>query len=747
MKGALMKPVHLLNVLLMLVFLAGCVGGNGSGGGTSTASLPTAQVNVTHVPSADAALTAYLDALLVEDYATMYSMLTQASRDAISQDDFAKRYTDDLNAMSAKTVEYNILSMLTDPQNSQVSFHIVYHTSLFGDIQRDFNTTMLLENGNWRLHWDDGLILPELAGGKRLVTTYDTPARGDIYDRNGNAIAAETDAYALGLVAGEVSPDSEGAVFSTLWRLTGVRPEIIRNNYENYAPGNYVPVGEASAAAVDASGIINFSGVQATRYPVPPEISRFYEPNIAPNAVGYTLFISKEDYNTYRRLGYSGAERIGWEGIEKWGESYLHGRNAATLYVTSAAGNYETALAQVNSEPAASITLTIDSDLQKQAQAAMDGLPGAIVVMDLSSGRVLAMVSSPGFDPNWYDVNNINRQFTDEQPTFNRAAQGTYPLGSVFKVITMAAALESGDFTPLSTWDCQYDYTELLPSGPRLYDWTYDRCQTQKQDTGKDTCPSWPPSGLLTLPKGLMRSCDPWFYHIGYTLYNDGKGTAISNMAKSFGLGNGTGIEQIAESKGNIPNPTDGTNATSIAIGQGDVQVSALQVATFMAAIGNGGTLYRPQLVEKVQPVAGDPISIFHAQANGTLPVTTANLKVIQDAMRSVVNDPKGTAYSPFVGFPFPLAAKTGTAESGVTNPHAWFAGYSLAGLPDKPDIAVAVLVNNQGEGSVWAAPIFRRVMEIYFNGKPQTIYRWETTFGVVNPDYGTPQPTPTPGP
>ena len=736
-----MKPVLPLNLLLVLVILVGCQGI--SNGGTSTASLPTAQINVTHVPNADAALHAFLEALVVEDYAAMYSMITQASQKAISGDDFAKQYTDDLNAMGAKKVEYNILSMLTDPQNSQVSFHINYQTSLYGDIQRDFNTNLVLENGQWRVQWDTGLILPELAGGKRLIANSESPARGDIYDRNGVAIAAQTDAYALGLVAGEVNPDSEAAVFNILWKLTGVRPEIIRFNYQNYAAGNYVPVGEANAAAVNASGITGFSGVKATAYS-----SRFYEANIAPNAVGYTLYISPADYNAYRRLGYSGAERIGWEGIEKWGESYLHGRNASTLYVASPEGKYETILAQVNSEPASSITLTIDSSLQQQAQAAMDGLPGAIVVVEVKTGRVLAMASSPGFDPNWYDLNNVNRVYTNEQPTFNRAAQGTYPLGSVFKIITMAAALESGVFTPESTWDCQYNYLELLPSGgPTLYDWTWERCNTQKQNTGQDSCPSWPPSGLLTLPQGLMRSCDPWFYHIGYTLYADNKGTLISDMARSFGLGNATGIDQVAESKGNIPDPTDGTNATSIAIGQGDVQVSALQVATFIAAIGNGGTLFRPQLVEKIQPVTGGAINVFQPQPNGTLPITTDNLKVIQDAMRSVVADKRGTAYSKFVGFPFPVAAKTGTAESGAVDPHAWFAGYSLANLPDKPDIAVAVLVNNQGEGSIWAAPIFRRVMEIYFNGKPQTIYSWESTFGVVNPDFGIPVPTPTPGP
>jgi cell division protein FtsI/penicillin-binding protein 2 len=734
-----MKPKHLLNLLLIVIFMVGCGGISIDGNGTSVSTLPTAQVNVTHVPSADAALRTFLDAFLIEDYPLMYSMISQASREAISQDDFTKHYTDDLNAMSAKSVEYNILSMLTDPQISKVSFHLVYHTTLFGDIQRDFNTDLVLENGEWKLQWDTGLILPELAGGKRLVANSVSPARGDIYDRNGNAVATQTDALALGLIAGEISPDSEDAVFNTLYRLTGVRPEIIRNDYQNYSAGNYVPVGEASADAVTASYILDFSGVQASAY-----TSRFYEPNLAPNAVGYTLFISPENYNTYRRMGYSGAERVGWEGIEKWGESYLHGRNATTLYIASADGTYETVLAQVDSEPAASITLTIDSDLQEQAQAAMDGLPGAIVVMEVKTGRVLAMVSSPGFDPNWYDLNNVNRQYVpDELPTFNRAAQGSYPLGSVFKIVSMAAALESGVFTPDTTYECGYEFTDI--PGHTLYDWTWERCQTEKLDSGSDTCTT-KPSGLLTLKEGLMRSCDPWFYHIGLTLWNQDKGNLISDMARSFGLGNGTGIDQVGESKGTIPNPADGLQATSIAIGQSDVQVTPLQVATFIAAVANGGTLYRPQLVEKIQPVTGEAVYVFSPQANSTLQLKPENLKALQDSMVSVVENPRGTAYSSFSGFPFPLAAKTGTAESGATEPHAWFAGYSLDNRSDKPDIAVAVLVNYKGEGSIWAAPIFRRVMEIYFYGKPQKVYRWETTYGVIDPEYGVPTPTPVPG-
>jgi len=744
-----MKFVRGINLVLVLLLLVGC---GGIAGGSPTSSLPTAQVNITPAPGAEEALHTYLDAQVSEDYASMYAMLTQASRDAISQEDFANRYTDALNAMSVGSMEYSIQSSLTNPQSAQVAFYLIYHTVLFGDIQRDFNASLDLEDGAWHLQWDDGLILPELAGGKHLVAFHTSPARGDIYDRNGNAIATQADAYALGLVAGGVADDSIDTVVNILFRLTGVRPEKIRQDYYNYEDGNYVPVGEASAEAVSRSGILNFGGVLATPY-----TSRFYEPNDAPHVTGYVQSISPEEVVTYERQGYSVDAMIGRTGIEKWGESYLHGRDAATLYVASADGTLETVLAQVDSQPASSITLTLDSDFQEQVQAAMDGLPGAVVVMEVNTGRVLAMVSSPSYDPNLFDINNFNRQWSlndmlndPAHPTVNRAAQGQYPLGSVFKIVTIAAALESGVFTPDSTYDCQYEFTDI--PGHILYDWTYEHCQDEKAQTGNDTCNgvNSQPSGLLTLPQGLMRSCDPWFYHIGYTLFNQDNGqykNDISDMARAFGLGKATGIEQVPEAEGNIPDPTDGLDATSIAIGQGQVLVTPLQVATFIAAVANGGTLYRPQLVENIQPVSGEAISIFKPQANGTLPISSSNLKVIQDAMRQVAENPRGTAYYTLGNFGIPTAAKTGTAESSETEPHAWFAGYSLVDNPDKPDIAVVALVENEGEGAIWAAPIFRRVMEIYFYGHPQTVYPWETTIGVVNPDYGLPAATPTPEP
>jgi penicillin-binding protein 2 len=248
-----------------------------------------------------------------------------------------------------------------------------------------------------------------------------------------------------------------------------------------------------------------------------------------------------------------------------------------------------------------------------------------------------------------------------------------------------------------------------------------------------------------------MRSCNPFFWDIGYTLYQNNRSNDIANMARAFGLGSPTGIEQIEESSGQINDPNgDPIEVVNQAIGQGTVQVTPLQVARFIAALGNGGTLYRPQLVERIEPVDGGAAKlIFKPDAKGTLPIQPFRLQIIQDAMRSVVENPRGTANFRLRGLSIPVAGKTGTAESGSGKPHAWFAGYTMAGeSTGLPDIAIAVILENQGEGSDWAAPVFKRIVESYYYGSPRTIYWFESNFGVTEtptPLGGIPTETPKP--
>ena len=233
-------------------------------------------------------------------------------------------------------------------------------------------------------------------------------------------------------------------------------------------------------------------------------------------------------------------------------------------------------------------------------------------------------------------------------------------------------------------------------------------------------------SGLLTLPEGLMRSCNPYFWHIGLDLYDQGMEQMVSNMALGFGLGEVTGIEQIVEAPGDIPVPENQVDAVNFAIGQGATLVTPVQVARFVAAVGNGGKLLRPQVVESVEPPGGEAIYSFKKEVVGELSVSSETLSILQDAMRSVVENPKGTAYWRFINFSIPLAGKTGTAET-PGDPHAWFAGYTFAEDPDYPDLAIAVILEHAGEGSQLAAPIFRRLVEVYFLGQPLIPLPWET--------------------
>ena len=179
-----------------------------------------------------------------------------------------------------------------------------------------------------------------------------------------------------------------------------------------------------------------------------------------------------------------------------------------------------------------------------------------------------------------------------------------------------------------------------------MHDWTWQHCQDRLASGRECNTSDSQPSGVLTLREGLMRSCNPFFWQIGYTLYQNNRPNDIANMARAFGLGQKTGIEQISEEAGQILDTNnDPIEVVNQAIGQGTVQVTPLQVARFIAAIGNGGTLYRPQLVEKIEPVDGSAAEeVFKPEAQGTLPIQPFRLEAIQEAMRSVVADPRGTA-------------------------------------------------------------------------------------------------------
>jgi cell division protein FtsI/penicillin-binding protein 2 len=728
-------------VFVMLIVVA-CSSNNGGGISEIFATntpLPTAKVDVTPAPDAQAAVSSFFESLKQNDYESMYAMLSAESQSGITLEDFSKRWNDALNEMSAANFEVTITSSQISPRDAEVSYSITYQTVLAGDIQRNIVMRLRNEDSNWKVQWDDSLIMPELAGGNRLAMEYSIPARGDIYDKDGLPLVTQSAALAFGIDTGAIDPDLRGTLTTEMGLLCGFDPLNIENQIDAAGPGWYLPMCEGTRQDAQRLISINPGGLVVQEYE-----SRYYQQSsLAAHVLGYTLSISPEQLNEYKRRGYSGSERIGQAGIEQWAEDYLAGKHGGVLRVVSPTGQIISTLGQSSPEPADSVYLTLDSDMQYYAQSAIEYFRGAIVVMEVDTGRIIAMASSPDFSPNYFDSNNPNNSGltnilnNQNLPLLNRATQGQYPLGSVFKIITMSAGLESGLYLKDSEYDCQYFFTEV--DGFTGNDWTYDYCQEATARGEACNTVTTRPAGVLTLQEGLMRSCNPYFWHIGNDLYSNWqRPNDIANMARAFGLGSPTGIEQLEEASGQILDPASQIDAVNQAIGQGDVQVTPLQVARFIAAIANGGTLYRPQIVENIQPIEGDPLLVFKPEANGTLPLRTENLEILKEAM-FMVTGPNGTARNNIRGLQFEVAGKTGTAESGSGLPHAWFAGFTdneaNTGLPD---IAIAVIVENIGQGSDYGVPLFRAMVEAYYYGSPQRpFYDW----GQI----GLPPYTPTP--
>jgi len=723
------------SVLLAVLALTGCMQNRALPvEGTRPPSTPTKVAIYSSAANTDAVqkiAQKYLEAWKKDDFQTMYSLLTPLSQDAISLEEFTRHYRSVAVEAALNGIDYQIASVLVNPDTAQVQYRVTLNSVLVGEITRETVMNLRLEQTNWEIQWDDTLVLPELKGGNYLVMNRSgyVPARANIYDRYGSALVAQSDAWAVGMKPDAVDPAKSEKLFTTLSDLTGMPVERVRSLYQSAPIGSdwYIPIGEASAEAISKQreAVSKLPGITLNPYK-----SRFYfDGGIAPHLVGYVSAIQPEEVEEYQRLGYQQDERVGRSGIEKWGEAYLAGKRGGALYVFNAQGQPVTRLVEAMPKPSQAIYLTIERDFQEAAQQAIGHFRGAIVILERDTGRVIAMVSSPTFDPNAFEPINYNSsrlRFTigsdPDQPLLNRATQGQYPLGSIFKIITMAAGLESDYFSAASAYQCGYYFDEL--PGARLHDWTYEYYLR-----GAGTMPS----GLLTLPQGLIRSCNPFFWHIGLDLFNRGLTTQVSQMARDFGLGSPTGVNGLEEAAGRIPDPETQVDAVNMAIGQGDVLVTPIQVANFVAAIGNGGKLNRPQTIEKILSGKGQLIQQFQPELIRELPIKPENLKTIQQAMVGVIRSdaPFGTAWHVFTGLDIHVAGKTGTAQTASGLPHAWFVGYTFEERPDRPDIAGVVIMENAGEGSDYAAPVFRRIVELYFSGQPQTLYKWESQFNI----------------
>ncbi len=716
----------LLFWLLFALLVTACRGNSvpPTGAPPLVPSTPTA----TPIPNTpEATASAFLRAWQRSDAAGMYALLSPASQATSSADAFAARYDLCVQTATVLTATATLLAVLQDGTQAQAAARLSWQTALVGELVTDTLLALSFQGDRWTVEGTGDLIWPGLGEANYLYMEHQIPARANIYDRNGLALATQGTIVSVGVVPGRI--EDQQAVLAALSQVTGLSPEEVYARYVNHPAEWWTPIADIPAeVSVGYTALLETPGIEARE-----RDGRAYpDGGAGAHVVGWVAPVPAEDLAAYRARGYRGDEWVGVAGLERWGESYLAGRHGGTLYLMGVDNRIVAVLAGGEAAPGRAIYATLDRALQRQAEDILGSHRGAIVVLDVHNGAVLALASGPTFDNNVFvapgsTVARSEILLNPDHPLFNRATQGTYPCGSVFKIVTMSAALEAGGMTVESHFYCP-GYWDGLGVSYRKACWDTDG------------------HGDINLQDGLTASCDVVFYSLGQAL--DGiDSNILPTFARGFGLGMATGLEGVAEVDGLVPDPAwkqelygerwSVGDTVNLAIGQGYLLVTPLQVARMMAAVANGGTLYRPYLVQRIAG-SGEayPEIVTQQQAVGSLPISPEHLASIRQALLGVTSDPLGTATHRFSGLAIAVAGKTGTAEAPGADsmPHSWFAAYAPA---DAPEIAIVVVVENAGEGSTVAAPMTRQVVEAYY-GLPITPLPAEA--------FTTPTPTlPTP--
>jgi len=436
--------------------------------------------------------------------------------------------------------------------------------------------------------------------------------------------------------------------------------------------------------------------------------------------IGYTGEVSREDLEK-DESGESGIGDItGKNGIEKYLDSYLKGKSGAEQVEVNVLGKEIKLVGRIQPVPGYNVMLTIDASLQKIAWEALKDMRGSVVAMDTRDGSVLALVSTPSFDPNLFNggisIEDWENLSTDpSHPMENRAVSGQYPPGSTYKLIVAAAALEEGLITPDTTFFCNGSF-EL---GNRTY-----RCWQKKGH------------GHVNLHRAIVESCDVYFYNLGKLIGVD----KLAEYARGFGLGSASGIDLPREKGGLIPTKQwklarfreswQMGETISLAIGQGYNLLTPLQLVNAYAALANGGVIYRPRLIKSIETMDGRVIRSFEPEQKGKIPISQKNMEILRYALWGVVNENGGTGYalrrkeadvcgktgtSQVIGLPEDEKARKRKINLARFRDHALFVCFA----PYKnPEIAVAVIVENAGHGGSVAAPIARKIIDAYFERK-----------------------------
>ncbi|MBW2094834.1 MAG: penicillin-binding protein 2 [Deltaproteobacteria bacterium] len=542
------------------------------------------------------------------------------------------------------------------------------------------------------------------------------PLRGMIFDRDGRLLVDNRAGYDLCVIPEDVQDPER--LLHRLNDLIGIELDQARDRFRKGLSG--LPfkavrikrnISRDELATIETHRF-NLPGITIQ---VRPQRHYLYN-HLAVHVLGYLGEITEQQLASGRYVNNRGGDLIGKAGMEREWQRFLHGIPGGEQVEVDAAGRKLNVISRKTALPGANVYLTIDSHLQSVAEKALEGKAGAVVAMDPMDGEILAMASSPWFDPNIF-VKGIDRETWEamvrgaDHPLQNRAISGQYPPGSVFKIVVALGALQEGVLDPEEKLFCGGSYR----LGKSVY-----RCWKR-----------WG-HGWIKLHAGLAQSCDVYFYQVGKSLGID----KIALYARRMGLGARTGLDLPHEKPGLIPTrqwklkrwkvPWQQGETLSTAIGQSYVLVTPLQMACLISSVFNGGKLLTPQLTKKIHIPGGEDIQKFHALERWDLGIDNANLELVKKALIGVVNEPHGTGGKARLEHVV-VAGKTGTAQvvslpkadrSGkeenipeAFRDHAWFVAIAPA---SQPKIAVAVVVEHGGHGGSAAAPIARKIISAY---------------------------------
>ena len=536
----------------------------------------------------------------------------------------------------------------------------------------------------------NGDFYRELSEKNRLRVLYLEPSRGKILDRRGRGLATSRLSFNCTLIPRE----GKNTIHETLRVLGPVlkeepdRLEMIFKKNKTSAFGSVIlaeDIGFSQAMAVEEM-LDSLPGVMVETRP-----QREYPyAEVAAHLVGYTGPRTDEEEEENEEDAYRSSDWVGIDGVEKSYEDYLRGRPGGIQMEVNSRGRFLRALGMRQPREGRDITLTIDAELQKGVQGLLRDKKASVIVMELKDGGILCLNSAPSYNNNLFASFRGRRDVGKflagpHAPMVNRGIRGQYPPGSVFKIVTAMAGLENGKLKTSASYRCP---GFMLLGGQRFGCWFS------------------PGHGDQGLTEAFAHSCDVFFYLAGLSA----GGEALVSKALEFGFSQKTGIDVPGERKGFVPSREwkrkklgqgwyDGDTA-NLAIGQGYLEVTPLQALVMVGVVATGGERLVPHVLDKID---GTKVSERHGTR---VRMTAESLEAVKKGLDAVVNMDTGTGR--LARYPgLRVAGKTGTAQSGQAEDHAWFVGYAPA---ENPKVAMVVFIENGGHGGVAAAGVAHEV-------------------------------------